>query len=126
MRLCMRHWNALRDAIKVEGLDHLVSRDGQEVVGKVADQLKGDMSTYSFDPLMNANMAIWSRCLRICGFSLMVQNPDGSDKCPLCEINTNCKCPVENCVDEWVVFAAKDQRKQWEQMTAQPESDTVN
>ena len=102
MRMCMDHWNALRKAIDDRGLYGLVAKSGEAAIAsivrhveKTADQ-KAD-----FDPLMNANFAIYAAFLEDAG-------PAGLcfDGCPLCEV---AKSPKEKLDEEWINGVSDDQ-----------------
>ena len=59
------------------------------------------------DPLMRCYWMITNRALEAIGLDLMAMNEDGTHKCPQCEYNKGCGCPVENCADEWTDSAPK-------------------
>jgi hypothetical protein len=118
MRMCMDHWNRLREAIDHQGLSHLVHKDGQSAAQAMADDLStgGAASVSTFDPLMQANFAIWSRALQTVGLALLQPGEDGQDVCPICFINQHCSCPKENCADEWIPSVAQFERQEWERL----------
>jgi hypothetical protein len=116
MKFCASHWEKLREAIKARGLWEFVAQDGDEVVRRVIDGLTAEKDARSnFEPLMGAHNAIVSNAMSNVGIELLVQNEDGSDKCPICFLqnlhDTNCKdkdCPGVF-FDRWIEHAADDQ-----------------
>lgn len=105
MKICETHWSALKQAIDDRGLSGLVSKDGHVAVEKAEGQLQGDVSRDTFDPLMNANFAIWSNGLRAGGLYLMGQKDDGTHYCPICESEAHGGQPA----DWWINSAADEQ-----------------
>ena len=101
MKMCLDHWEKLRQAIKDRGLWHLVSNGGEEVVKKLTDELKtGNSNIENFDPLMFAHNIIVSNALVFLGLELMM-----SDKCPICELAKHCdKCKEES--ENWITYAS--------------------
>lgn len=90
MRMCMPHWNELKEAIRVRGLYKFVSKSGTEAVQRLA---RGDEHPEETpDPLMDANMRITMMALDQGGVTLMAPNDDGSERCPLCEVE---RCGVK-------------------------------
>jgi hypothetical protein len=95
MKFCQNHWNILRKAIDDRGMGHLVAKSGEECVKKlVADIEQPSKST--FDPLMGSHNMILSRALHDYGLEIMMQNEDGSDRCPICFLDAKHK---ESCID---------------------------
>lgn len=87
--MCQPHWEKIRAAIKERGLDHLGASSGLEAIERLNDELAGRATPDTYDPLMNANNMIWSRALEMGGLYLMGQKEDGSQYCPLCEVDAN-------------------------------------
>ena len=85
MKICTQHWENLRIAIKSKGMWHLVAGSGEQLVERIKKELKDEATVE--DPLMAANMMIWSRAIKVGGIYLMGQKEDGSDYCPLCELD---------------------------------------
>ena len=97
MRMCMPHWNALKAAISLRGLDSLVAKDGKEVVKR--------MISDKFEPLMFAHNMIIMRCIDEIGLHLLTPKDDSSDYCPLCAIKHDPeKCCEPNCT--WIEGAS--------------------
>jgi hypothetical protein len=126
MRFCADHWASLRAAIDERGLDHLISDGGPELMRRTVDQLKGDDSLNSFDPLMAAHNMILSNVINAAGLVIFTPNPDGSERCPLCYLNQNCNCPEENCADKWVDFAADGVKKYYDEARDKEFPETID
>jgi len=120
MRFCQPHWNKLRAEIERVGLGKFVSADGHEAIAKTVASIEradlGDPPRQSeFDPLLNAHWAIVSNVMGVVGFAIMVQNDDGSDRCPLCFITADhlANCTMPDCkirdYDHWIGRVAEDQ-----------------
>lgn len=92
MKLCDSHWSKLRDGVHVRGLSQLVAADGAEAMARVErERAEGEQSAATFDPLLNSTMAIYTRAIEAGGLYLMGQKPDGSEYCPLCELDEHAK-----------------------------------
>lgn len=100
MKMCQAHWDALRAAIEERGLMKFVARSGQAVTEKIKGQLVGQADKETFEPLMAANMAIWSNALERGGLYLLQ-----GDYCPICESEKHGSHPAE----WWINHAADDQ-----------------
>ena len=87
MKMCLPHWEALRQGVKDRGMWPLVASSGKEAVDMISKQLRGEET--GFDPLMSANWAISGRALEMGGLYLMAQKEDGSEYCPLCEADVH-------------------------------------
>ena len=88
MKFCEDHWNKLRAEIKNLGMGSLVAKSGEEIMAKQIEELTGSASKSTFDPLMAAHNLIFSQALQTAGLDLLVQNEDGTDRCPLCYLQT--------------------------------------
>lgn len=100
MKICAAHWQQLRDALDARGLTHLISKDGEALTEIVMDELNGvPKQERGYDPLYDANMMIWSRALQMGGLYLMTQKADGSEYCPLCEVEVHLG---EGMATEWI------------------------
>lgn len=98
MQICANHWGKMRQAIDDRGLSHLVSKTGEQAHAALVDQLEGGADQRFFDPLMNANFAIFSAFLEGAGLAgLDLQG------CPLCEV---AKSDLPNLDDDWISGAA--------------------
>ena len=94
MKFCQNHWNLLRKAIEDRGMEHLVAKSGEECVQKLVDDIEQPNKS-TFDPLMGSHNMILFRALRDYGLEIMMQNEDGSDRCPICFLDSKHK---EKCV----------------------------
>lgn len=113
MRMCKDHWDELKAALAARGLDRFIAKSGEEVVNRLTKEVS--TPTESFEPLMGGHNAILSNCLRIAGLDIMRPNDDGTDRCPLCYLITNCQCGrgeecpfktfVVKCADEQLEYA---------------------
>jgi len=118
MQFCTKHWSGLKDAIRERGLQQLVASSSEEGFAKQVEQLESSTVTRTtFDPLMGAHYAILGRALEVAGLSLMLQNEDGSDRCPLCYLQAehDKHCTTEGCghsFEPWIGYAADDMRKE--------------
>lgn len=82
MKICMKHWNMLRDAIEQRGLSGLVGKSGEELMENTVAQIEGTKSVKeTFDPLANATWMIYGRALQLGGLYLLQED----DICPICE-----------------------------------------
>lgn len=81
MQFCKVHWEQLRTAIKERGLDHLVSKSGEEAVQRMVEEIEGVESNNNFDPLIAAHNMILDRALQMGGLYLF-----SGDYCPICEV----------------------------------------
>ena len=89
-----------------------VSGDGYKAIDKMQRELRGDSSASVFDPLMNANFAIWSNALAAGGMYLMARKRIGSEYCPICESEAHGGYPAE----WWISHAADEQLDKAKQM----------
>lgn len=104
----MPHWNDLREAIKERGLWHLVSKNGEEAIKSVTNQIEG--KEHHYDPLMAGNFAIWSNALDAGGLYLMGKDENGNEYCPLCELDKHTNCDPKASV-KWITGCADEQLK---------------
>jgi len=114
MKFCMIHWDRLKTEIQNLGMEPLMAKTGEDVMAKMVQEVEvGQTTKTTFDPLMGAHNAILSRALDIAGLNLMMQNEDGTDRCPLCYLQQqhDLSCKEEGCThsfEPWIGFAAKD------------------
>ena len=108
MKMCMPHWDALRQAITDRGLDKFVSNSGEDAAQKLANQLEPGMGKVeSYDPLMNAFISIMSNALDNGGPYLLMEDPDGNHYCPLCEAEKHSGNP--GIAERWIGYASDEQ-----------------
>lgn len=111
MKICQQHWDKLRAKINEAGLGKFGANSGEQVVEIIKQHIHGDGS--SFDPLLNANFAIWGNFLSLVGIRAL--SPD--DTCPLCYLDEFKKngCGDPTCTkyhedgDDWIEFSVRDQ-----------------
>lgn len=111
MRICEKHWDMLRTAIDERGLSKFVSRDGQAAAEKIKAQMQRQAPEETFDPLLAANISIWSNALEIGGMYLL-----SGDYCPICESEAHGSHPG----DWWINHAADDQLNKAREMGLVP------
>jgi hypothetical protein len=115
--MCQQHWDALRAAISERGLDGLISGSGQKAVAKLETELaQGAQTPETYDPLMNANFAIWSNALEAGGLYLMCGDKNGNPYCPICESEKHGGQPA----DWWITHAADEQLEKARAMNLLP------
>ncbi len=88
MKMCIPHWEELKKAIEDRRMGHLISKSGEEVSEIVTAQLEGDPHA-GYDPLMDACMMIYTGGVQAGGLYLMGEKEDGSEYCPLCELEAH-------------------------------------
>lgn len=113
MKFCESHWDELREKIRERGLYGLVATSGEQAAAQMVSQVQDGASKANFDPLMGAHNAIVSNALYVAGLPLMMQNDDGSDRCPLCYLVDNCPCGRGDACPfrTWTTRAADDMRE---------------
>ena len=106
MKLCDRHWEELRAAIKAKGIWDLVASSGEALKPVVERDLAGKAPERPehFDPLLAATFAIYNNGLRAGGLYLMMPDEEGNDRCPICEGLRNGHADCAN----WIGYAARD------------------
>lgn len=101
MRMCMPHWEQLRQGVKDRGMMHLVLKSGEEAVKNMKAEIEG--APAKFDPLMAANWAIFSQALNFGGLDMMV-----GEHCPLCEADAHgghAQEWIDGCLDAQLEYA---------------------
>lgn len=109
MKICQPHWDQLRKAVEEAGLAQFISSGGEEVIRRITTELESEKqkpTAATFDPLMNANFAIWSNALSMGGLYLMGQDENDNPYCPICESE---KQPNGYKADWWIKHAVEDQ-----------------
>ena len=101
MKMCQEHWDACQKAIEQRGLNHLVSKDGEELLSRMVNDLEGKATKADYDPLMDLNMMLTTEALRCGGLYLLIEKEDGTQYCPLCEASLHQIIP-----QEWIDGAA--------------------
>lgn len=105
MRMCQSHWDQLRKAIDDRGLSGLVAQSGGKAIENLQSELEEGRTKRNFDPLMAANLAIWSNALDMGGLYLMGADENGKEYCPICESEAHGGQPGE----WWITNAANEQ-----------------
>ena len=140
MKMCMNHWESLREAIKARGLYSLVADNGEKAVSNLASELEDGQTIDNYDPLMSAHNAILSNSMDALGPSALMLFT--GDYCPLCVLNERSReaweqgkrdgmkagqpCPCGACdavfpaepesYDVWIDRAADDQINVWKSL----------
>lgn len=105
MTFCNPHWAGLRQALDDRGLTPLVAKNGQACRQKMNRQLSGEGETAeTFEPLIQASMAIIGNAIQAGGPYPLTVKADGSEYCPICESEANGGYPAawwfDNAADE--------------------------
>lgn len=114
--MCQNCWEELREAIKMRGLDHLVSKNGHSLADRMQRMAAGDRGNDNFDPLIQATLAIYANMVRAFGAALGSPN---APPCILCWMNehANDECDNPDCSGkhdsghDWINYAADGQLK---------------
>jgi hypothetical protein len=97
MRICTLHWEQLKTAIDERGLTPFISKDGEEAIKRIAGSLS-NKSADTFDPLIQANVAIWNNAIE--AFSTDILKDDAPCKDVGCNKETG---------SDWIRYAADGQ-----------------
>ena len=89
MKCCDTHWDALKD----RGLWHLVGDSGS-LKARVEQEIEGELTTASYDPLWDATNMIYANALQR-GSLYLLQG----DYCPLCEVD---KHSPDESAEDWI------------------------
>jgi hypothetical protein len=100
MKICADHWLHLRAAIEERGLAKFVARSGEDALAVITARLHGVEPTTAFEPLMNANFAIWARYTEGVGMDALA-----FEGCPLCEVEAF----HTGLAQDWIDGSAEDQ-----------------
>lgn len=137
MKMCMNHWEKLREAVKARGLDALVADSAEKVARNLVSELEDGQTLDNFDPLMGAHNAILANSMDALGPA--ARTLFTGDYCPLCVLNEQsreaweqgqrdgmkagqpCRCgqcgavfpPEPESYDQWIDRAADDQVEAW-------------
>ncbi len=82
LRICQKHWDALKAAIKKRGLDHTIAQSGEAAVARLKEEAEGKRDPQTFDALMACNNMIFAEALKRAGMSVFAGE---EPKCPICE-----------------------------------------
>jgi len=86
VKYCQPHWDRLRAAIEARGMGHLIAKSGEQAMMRVEEELIGQETKHTFDPLMASHNMVLERALGCLGLGILAPNEDGTDKCPVCEL----------------------------------------
>lgn len=138
MKFCRPHWETLQDALAARGLKGLITESGEDAATKMRRQADGEDSIDSYEPLLEAHMAIAGNAIDVIadagGDWRYLLGGDAEDpieghkgqmwpRCPLCYINKaheiNCKAgkcelPLETGYDYMIDKAADQALEHWE------------
>lgn len=96
MRICQKHWDALRAALDARGIGHLGAKTDDDARRAIVTELEGRRDENDFDPLMSANWMIFSKALELGGLAAMGLNEHGEQYCPVCLALKCCKVGGED------------------------------
>lgn len=86
MKICPDHWKQCREAIEKRGLNHLI-KSSDVALENMKKEISGEeLGKRDYDPLMTLNWMITGQALKLGGLYLMTAKEDGSEYCPLCEV----------------------------------------
>lgn len=111
MRLCDTHFDCLKDALDARGLMDHVPKTENDIQVEWDAQMQalatGDPSAAqeNTNPLTGATLGIYVNAVRAGGLYLVELKEDGSEYCPLCELEANC----ETTAQEWCDCAANEE-----------------
>lgn len=104
MKICQSHWDKLKAKVREAGMWHLVSADAQSAIERLKKELREEETV--FDPLMACNNLISGHAIQAGGLYIMGRNEDGSEYCPLCEVDKN-KTLLGEDSDAWIDHATE-------------------
>ena len=84
MQFCQKHWDALHEAIKARGVDHLGAQNSQELMREIVTSLEGRDDENEYDPLMDCHNMISTKAIEIVGLSLL--DSTNGEQCPVCSV----------------------------------------
>lgn len=87
MNYCQAHWDQLRTAIDAQGLGHLVTPSGSQVLTDTLAEFRGGDKA-PFDPLIHACSLVLGRAMRVFGRALFTPDEQGALRCPVCMLLT--------------------------------------
>lgn len=121
MKFCDLHYAKMREGVQSRGMWQLVAADGAEALSRVErEREEGEQTATTFDPLLNACMAIYTRAIAAGGLYLMMARPDGGEYCPLCELDAHTSDEAKNIgrplSEQWVEDCLDAHRKQAEKL----------
>ena len=116
MKMCSKHWEVCKEAVKSRGMWDLVARNGEEAAENLMTEAQGGKAP--FDPLMSMNNHWWGNALQNGGLYLMnldlAANPENEGHyCPLCEYEKHskgfdAKAAVEQVADQMLQYCRSE------------------
>jgi len=108
MKMCQKHWDALRQGVHERGMSHLIPHSGQDAADRIKKEQQGD--AVPPDPLMEAYNMILSRSIEFLGMYIlsMKEGTEASNEghyCPLCEARDHLPAHPETgvpCDESWI------------------------
>lgn len=104
MRICQKHWDALREAVRTRGMWPLVSQDGRAAAERMVEEVQGTATEATYDPLMAAHNMIVTAVIDAGAMYVMT-----GDYCPVCEAVKHCPTgqpdgyrDKEHIEDDWI------------------------
>ena len=86
LKMCEKHWEECREAIKKRGLWHLVPESAIQAINKIMKKItpseKEESLRNTYDPLLDLHMMITAQAIHCGGIQLLFVT---ENKCPLCE-----------------------------------------
>lgn len=112
MKFCAAHWAELRGAVEAAGLGDLIAKSTAELEARLRAHHSGNAK--AVDPLLMAHNMILNNAVRRVGISLMGNNADGTERCPLCFVIDGCICTKGDQCEyrQWIAFATRDVRRE--------------
>lgn len=89
---CQPHWDQLREAVRVRGLDKFGAQNAEEAHRDMVDQAQGEET--QFDPLMGSFWRLSNAVLETAGLRAVGQ-------CPMCILRDESD-PELKLVDDWI------------------------
>lgn len=104
MKFCQSHWDELRGQVHAKGMSHLIAADGKAAAKRMVEEVEGTATPDTYDPLMSCHWMIMTNALKAGGLYLMTDKSDGTEHCPLCEVEKNKEAIGEGAAD-WIRLA---------------------
>lgn len=129
MKICMNHWNQLRQGIEDRGMGGLIG-NAETLKEKVTEEVEALQAGVSlqpdpkkFDPLFSANNYVWGRGLEMIGLAAMNVDdtpgaPNDGHVCPLCEARKSFdlhNTPTGRCSEPGCTLEVKPGDKPWDE-----------
>ena len=87
--MCVNHATLLRMKVVSRGLAHMISRAGEELIGKMRDEIAGQSTLENFDPLVAATMMIYDNALNVAPLRIAAIDVELRGACcPICALES--------------------------------------